>query len=741
MRTILITLFATCAIAGAALPPLPKPATSFGAAMTDGWLYVYGGNTGRAHEFHTDCVSGSFARLKVGQSESWEILPGGTALLSPSLVAHDGKIIRVGGLNPANAKGEKVNLSSVSEVIRYDPSTQKWEALPSLPEARSSHDSVVIGDQLYVGGGWKLSQDDGEGTGAKWHDTALSLDLKNPAPGWRIHPQPFQRRALAAAVSDGRIWFIGGMGDDDKPSRAVDWWEPASGKWGSGPALPDGAMAGFGVAACVVEGRIVASPLSGKLSRLSGDFSAWEPAGSLSKPRFFHRLIPIADGRVLTVGGSSRKEQIPALEYVKIGEEAATSPEPAKAGEAPSSSAVPQLPSEPGRESWPQWRGPNRDGIAVGLTKWRKDWPTAGLPVLWRAKVGAGMSSPVVAEGRVILHGNDGAGMDNVVALDAASGRELWRFSVACVSESHEMPIVPKGPGATPTIAGGFVYVLTREGVIACLDIATGKPAWQRSLIGDLGGKRPVYGYTQSPLVADGRVILDVGCVAGGNSSTAALDATTGDLKWASGTGEAGYSSARMFAQDGSKWIAMLKGEAFHLYDFSDGRVLAEHRMTARDFSNAVTPTFVGGRILVSNTGTEPAVLLAIGGGHELSPAWTHKQFALLFNSPIVHGSSVFAFNEKRRGHHEFTCIDSANGETRWVSDAVATSTFIATDSHWIFLTRDGELALAPASEEGLRVIAKFSALPGKTYATPALVDGRIFVRNNEGEVAAFDAR
>jgi outer membrane protein assembly factor BamB len=429
------------------------------------------------------------------------------------------------------------------------------------------------------------------------------------------------------------------------------------------------------------------------------------------------------DGRLLAVGGSSRKEQIPALEYVEI-----------------STVSSPPKPSHSGTESWPQWRGKNRDGVATA-TAWRKDWPQAGLPVLWRTAIGAGMSSPVVAKGRIILHGNDGKGSDHIVALDAVNGTELWRRSIPCKSEPHEMPIVPAGPGATPTIAGDSVFALTREGQFACLNFATGEIVWQKNLVTDLGGKRPVYGYTQSPLVTGGRVILDIGCEPEKTGSTAALDTTTGAVIWCAGTGEAGYSSAREFMHAGKKCVAIFKGESLQLLDFTDGRTISSHRTTARDFSNAATPTFIQGGILVSNTGTEPAALLAIDDSEEMKARWTHKQFALLFNSPIVHDGAVFAFNEKRRGHHEFTCLDAASGSTRWVSDAIATSTFILADEHWIFLTRDGELALAPATTAELKIAAKFKAAEGKFYATPAIADGRIFIRSNSGEVLVFDAR
>ncbi len=740
MNRILTLFLALITAAHAELPPLPRPATSFGATLADGWLYIYGGNAGKAHEFHRDCVRGDFSRLKVPGGTAWEELPGGTALLSASLVSHGGRIIRIGGMNARNAKGEKNDLHSTDEVIAYDPAAKKWDKLPALPEPRSSHDSVVVGDMLYIGGGWRLSGDDGEGgnSTAKWHTTALVLDLSKPDSGWKSVPQPFQRRALAAVASHGRVWFLGGMDSHDEPSRAVDWWEPATGKWGKGPDLPDGSMAGFGIAGCAAADRVLASPLSGKISALSADGKQWEEVAALTNPRFFHRLLPLKDGRLLAVGGSSRKGQIPALELVELGKKS-TAATPAAATTVTASAKQPTQTTITG---WPQWRGAQRDGISNDAG-WRKQWPAEGPRLLWRAQVGVGMSSCTISEGRLFTQGNDGSGTDSIIALDAATGAELWRSSLPCKTDAHEMPIVPSGPGSTPTVTGGHVFALTREGDLVVLDKTNGQLVWRKNLVADLGGRRPVYGYSQSPLVDGGRIFLDIGAADGKSGSTVALDAATGEVRWRSGTGEAGYSSARILERDGRRYVAMFKGEALDVFDPADGRVVASHRTTARDFTNAATPALVGHRILVSNTGTDLASLLDwdVAANANVRPAWQHKQFALLFNSAIAHDGCLFGFNEKRRGHHEFTCVDAATGESKWVSDAVPTGTFILADGHWLFLTREGEVALAPATASGLKCAAKFKALEGKCYATPTLASGHLFVRSNTGEVAAFDLR
>jgi len=754
MKTIRLFFFASLALftipspaadAPARLPEMPQAATSFGAAITDGWLYTYGGNTGKAHEFHRGCINGDFFRVHLSDGRAWEKLPSAEPLLGAPMAAHAGWIYRIGGLEARNAKGEKNDLHSTALTVRFSPIAQRWEKLPPLPEPRSSHDLAVLGDILYAGGGWRLAGSDGEGNGAVWHKTLLALDLRAPERGWREMPQKFQRRAIAVVAHIGRLWFLGGMDANDEPSRKVDWFDPASNEWGTGPDLPDGAMAGFGMAACSAGGKLLASPLTGTISALSADGTKWEPLTALATPRFFHRLLPVGMDSVVAVGGSNRKVgQVLTPEIISL-----TAPPPASipAPKATLRPASGKIPSEPGDTAqWPQWRGPQRDGISVE-TGWRKDWPAEGPRVLWKKNVGAGMTSCVVVGGRLFTQGNDGKGTDTVFALDTATGEELWRCAFPCKSEPHEMPMVPPGPGATPTVAGAHVFALSREGELLALDTASGQIGWRKNLVRDLGGKRPVYGYSQSPLLVQGRIFLDVGAekgATGSTGSTVALDAATGEVKWRTGTGEAGYSSARTLERDGRRYIAMFKGEALDVFDPADGRVVWSFATTARDFSNAATPVFIGHRILVSNTSAdESAALLDWDTGETPNPRciWKHKQFALLFNSAIPLDGHLFAYNEKRRGHHEFTCVDAATGETRWVSDAVPTGTFILADGHWLILTREGDLALAPANTVGLKPAARFHALDGKCYATPTLAAGRLYVRNNAGDIAAFDLR
>jgi hypothetical protein len=300
----------------AALPPLPEPLASFGATVTDGWLYIYGGHTGEEHEHSAANLSPHFRRIHLDGGKEWQELPMQTHQQGLPLVAHGGKVYRIGGLNNRNAtKKEAEDLHSTDEFAEYDPATNKWTALTSLPAARSSHNAAVIGDRLYVVGGWKL---DGKSPGA-WQTDALVYDFTNAKAGWqKLPPADFKRRALAAGIWKGKVFALGGIDDKGKPSLRVDCFDPQSGKWSQGPRLPGMGMAGFGASACNLDGDLYVSGIRGILYRLSNAGLAWEEAGRLKTPRFFHQLVPGPHGSLLAVGGASENGHVATIEQIDL---------------------------------------------------------------------------------------------------------------------------------------------------------------------------------------------------------------------------------------------------------------------------------------------------------------------------------------------------------------------------------------------------------------------------------------
>ncbi len=298
------------------LTPLPEPLASFGAVVSDSWLYVYGGHTGEEHEHSAANLSNHFRRIQLDGGKKWQELPMQTKLQGFPLVAHGGKIYRVGGLNIRNkTTADPEDLHSSDEFAEYDPATSKWTLLTPLPAARSSHNAAMMGDKLYVVGGWKL---DGKLPGT-WQPDALVYDFADAKAGWQKLPQPdFKRRALAAGIWKGKLFALGGMDEKAKPSVHVDFFDPQSGKWSQGPKLPGVGMAGFGVSAWSLNGDLYVCGLRGVLYRLSDTGSAWEEAGKLETPRFFHQLVPGPYGTLMAVGGASMIGHLATIERIDL---------------------------------------------------------------------------------------------------------------------------------------------------------------------------------------------------------------------------------------------------------------------------------------------------------------------------------------------------------------------------------------------------------------------------------------
>ncbi len=281
---------------------LSEPVTSFGAAVSGPFLYLYGGHTGAAHSYSQAEQGRSLWRLTVKSGE-WQRLADGPPLQGLALVAHNGRLYRIGGFTAKNEAGAEHDLWSESSVACFDPQVGRWTDLPPLPEPRSSFDAAVLGDSIYVVGGWTLQ---GEAD-SDWHDTAWKLDLSQSSPQWEaLPPPPFQRRALAVAAHHGKIYAIGGMQSAGGPSRRVDVFDPSTGQWSQGPdILGDDEMTGFGASAFATGGRLYVSTIRGTLQRLSADSSSWEMVGETPTPRFFHRMLPQDDSHLLVVGGAS----------------------------------------------------------------------------------------------------------------------------------------------------------------------------------------------------------------------------------------------------------------------------------------------------------------------------------------------------------------------------------------------------------------------------------------------------
>jgi hypothetical protein len=283
---------------------LPDAVDSFGAAVHDNWLYVYGGHHGNQKDESPKNLSRHFIRCPLEHPENWEKLPFDEPLQNLALVSSGDFLYRIGGLG-VEKQADQASLQSVSEFARFDPATQKWKQLPALPAPRSAHDAVATDGKIYVIGG---CHQDGDRV-VDWHDAALVYDTNGgDAATWQSLPTPsFRLRNLAVAAWQHCIWAIGGKDDEDFMARTVYCFDPQRGYWSEGPELPmqpDG-LQGFGAAAWGLDSGLYVSGADGILYRLTSMSGEWENVGQLRVQRFCHRLLPDGERALLALAGYS----------------------------------------------------------------------------------------------------------------------------------------------------------------------------------------------------------------------------------------------------------------------------------------------------------------------------------------------------------------------------------------------------------------------------------------------------
>ncbi len=305
------------AAGGVHLSNLPLAVDSFGGAVLGDWLYVYGGHTGKTHKYSTETASKHFWRLDLRDGKRWEELPCGVALQGVTLLSHGSHLYRIGGMAPHNAPGSPHDLVSVADFARFDPASKTWTEMPRLPTPRSTHDSVVVGDKVYVIGGWSMNG--GDSANSEFLETAVVFDLARPQAGWAELPAPpFRRRALAVAAIEGKVYAIGGLNADGKVVAAVDVYDPTDQTWRRGPDLPGSKRQGFAPSAFAVDGNLYVSGVDGQLLCLSSRKDSWEVVGKVVTPRLAHRLLPGVSHHLLAVGGSLSGAPISSVESIPL---------------------------------------------------------------------------------------------------------------------------------------------------------------------------------------------------------------------------------------------------------------------------------------------------------------------------------------------------------------------------------------------------------------------------------------
>lgn len=413
-------------------------------------------------------------------------------------------------------------------------------------------------------------------------------------------------------------------------------------------------------------------------------------------------------------------------------------------------------------DDWPQWLGPQRDGIwrETGIVR---KFPSTRLEARWRVKVAGGYSGPAVAGGRVFLtdyvrrtgdpanspsRRNQLTGTERVLCLDARTGTTLWTHE----ADQNYRLSYPAGPRAVPTVHDGLVYALGAMGKLWCLKADSGDVVWSRDLQAEYEVETPIWGFCGHPLVDGDRLF----CLVGGRGSVAvAFDRKTGKELWkAVSAREPGYAPPTLIEAGGVRQLLIWDAEKLNALDPQTGNVFWSQPLQPDYGMSIMAPQKHGDLLFASGIGNVGAVFRLSEERPAAEPVWQGDSTTGVYcanSTPQIVDGVIYGVC-CRRG--QLRGVDLATGRRLWETFAPtsggrgaghATAFLTRNGDHWYLFNEQGELIIARLTPEGYEELDRTHLIEptGEAFGrpvvwtAPAFADRCIFVRN-DAEVACF---
>ena len=381
----------------------------------------------------------------------------------------------------------------------------------------------------------------------------------------------------------------------------------------------------------------------------------------------------------------------------------------------------------------PEFRGPQRDGVLAGVSI-VADWNEQPPKQLWRKRVGPGWSGLIVVDGHIVTQEQRGK-VESVVCYDAATGNELWAHDD---SVRFEEALAGAGPRGTPTFAGGRIYALGGLGTLNCLKPESGEVIWSHDITKDAdvpAADLPQWGYSVSPLVVDGLVVV----FAGGTSekSVLAYRADDGKLAWTAAGGKQSYSSPQLATLSGQKQIVMHDTTAVRVLNIADGKEVWNHPNGSEMSLPMLQPHVVGPNDLVVSItpGMARVEVSPQRSEAEIAPRWETNKLRPDFSDFVIHKGCIYGLNDGI-----LCCLDVETGNQVWKKSRLGHGQILLlADQDALLVSSDkGEIILISVNRDGQKELGRFQAIDGKTWNGPVLVGNRLFLRN-AAEMAAYE--
>ncbi len=400
-----------------------------------------------------------------------------------------------------------------------------------------------------------------------------------------------------------------------------------------------------------------------------------------------------------------------------------------------------------GAADWPQWRGPDRNGISkeTGLLQ---EWPAEGPKLLWQQTgLGDGYSTPAVVGDRIFLISNKGLDDEFVQCRSVSDGQQIWSSHIGKVGNPKQKPPYP-GARSTPMVDGKLLYALGSDGDLACMDVAHGKIRWHKSLRTDFGGTPGTWGYAESPLV-DGNVVV---VTPGGKDATiVALNKMNGETvqKYPVPEGDpAGYSSIIIVNAAGVRQYVQFLGKGLVGVDAKTGKFLWRYDHTTQHSPANIATPIAGDDCIYTGTHYTGGGLVRLSsndGQIKADEVYFNKKLPTAIGGAVLVGEYMYGTNREL-----FLCVNFKTGEIKWQKErTMAPSSLCYADGRlYLHGETNGDVALIEASPEAYREHGHFTPpnVPenrqpnAKAWTYPVVANGRLYI-HDWGTLWCYDVK
>jgi outer membrane protein assembly factor BamB len=383
--------------------------------------------------------------------------------------------------------------------------------------------------------------------------------------------------------------------------------------------------------------------------------------------------------------------------------------------------------------SWLQWGGPNRNFHVPGQgLHWIGETPRRA----WQRNLGDGYSAIIGDSTTIFAAFRRERGMV-IAALDPATGRARWEQSLGGELLPNMFLNYGQGPNGTPALADGRLFVTTFTGQVYALDAASGRTLWRKDLWGDLKGTFRDVGYSNSPLLFRDLVILPIG---GEGRGLAAFRQRDGAVAWMTSDLENAMSSPIVIDVDGEQQIVSFMVEGVAGFEPVSGKQLWFHPHKTQYDVNASTPVWhrPSKTLIVSSAydgGTRAIRLDRTAAGTVAKEAWFNRRLRVHHGNMLVLDDHVYA-SSGDFGPAPLTALDVRAGEVAWQQRAFPKVNLVQAGDRTVLLDEDGRLAIVTLTPDGLQVLQQATVTTKLSWTAPTLIGTRLYIRDRRTLVA-----